>query len=139
MAHATFESIPLIKIVDFWSESAQKIFISKINLKHVSGISKFHANRMKFGNLGTKSFLRQFWPILTLLGLKIENFGSKKVLKSLKKLATSLFLYEEFQNPGPEDFADFLSFSREFEFIHNTVPYRTLPFSITIFITLAVS
>ena len=52
---------------------------------------------------------------MTLLGLKIET--SPQELE---------FLYEEFQIPGPEDFADFLSYSREFEFIHNTLPYPTV-------------
>ncbi len=56
------------------------IFISKIYLNLIADIvfdlrNEFHANRMKFGTWGTKRFLRQFWPILTPLVLKVENFG----------------------------------------------------------------
>jgi hypothetical protein len=40
---------------------------------------------MKFGYFGDKKFSTS---ILTFIGLKIENFGSKMVLKGLKKLAT---------------------------------------------------
>ena len=62
------------------SKSPPKILIPKINIKPVADIvfdlrNEFHANRMKFGILGVKSFQRQFWPILNSIILKIENFG----------------------------------------------------------------
>jgi hypothetical protein len=88
------------------------MFISKINLKAIAGIvfdlrNEFHANRMKFGISGVKSFKRQFWPILNLLVLKIENFGQNKSSREKKigkigKLATSLFLFRESEKIGPE-------------------------------------
>ena len=56
---------------------------------------------MKFGTWGTKRFLRQFWPILTPLVLKVENFGQNWSSRA-EKLATSLFLYGESEKNGPE-------------------------------------
>ncbi len=81
----------------------QKFFISKINLKRVFDLrNEFHANRMSFGIWGTKSFLRQFLPILTPpLALKIVNFGQNWPSRS-EKLTTSLFMYEEPEKIGPE-------------------------------------
>ena len=82
------------------------MFISKINLNLIADIvfdlrNEFHANRMKFGTWGTKRFLRQFWPILTPLVLKVENFGQNKSSRA-EKLATTLFLYGESEKIGPE-------------------------------------
>ena len=85
---------------------AQNIFISKFNLIAIADIvfdlrNEFHANRMKFGVLGLKSFKRQFWPILNPLILKIVNFAQNKSSRAGKS-ATSLFLYGESEKIGPE-------------------------------------
>ncbi len=63
--------------------------------------NEFHANRMKFGTWGTKRFFRQFWPILTPLVLKVENFGQNKSSRA-EKLATNLFLHGESEKIGHE-------------------------------------
>jgi hypothetical protein len=64
------------------AKSSPKFFSSKINLKHVADSdfdvkNEFHANRMKFGVLGTKTFLRQFYIYQSLESTKeILYFGS---------------------------------------------------------------
>ena len=85
---------------------SQNIFISKTNIKPVADIvfdlrNEFHANRMKFGVFVEKIFFCQFWPILTPLVLKVENFGQNWSSRA-EKLATSLFLYGESEKIGPE-------------------------------------
>ena len=115
MTHETFFTFGYIGDIWLWVKKwpitlfdlkvSQNLFQSKINLNLIADIifdlrNEFHANRMSFGVLGTKSFLRQFWPILTPLVLKIENF-SQNWSSRAGKLATCLFLYGESEKIGP--------------------------------------